>query len=56
MYNNGYEFWKDLRIQFGTDATRVAIDYLDMQIERVKTDAEEMQFCREFYAAMNSEN
>ena len=56
MYNNGYEFWKDLKLQFGDEAFRVANDYLDMQIFRVKTDAEEMQFCRELYAAINSEN
>ena len=51
MYNNGFEFWRDLVLRHGAeDARRIAIDYLDLQIS--SADPEEKQFCKQVYAAM----
>lgn len=53
MYDNGYEFYKDLLQQYGKEqANIIAINYLDLQIHN--TDPEELQFCKELYQVMKS--
>jgi len=51
MYNTGFDFWRDLLIKYGRqEARRIANSYLDMQAHN--DSAEELQFCKELYAAM----
>ena len=58
MYNNGFDFFRDLLVIFGTDAERVASEYLTMQEDddrkndRFRKDPEECQFCRELWQAV----
>ena len=48
----GFDFWRELITDYSySDALRLANCYLDMQAKRVKTDHDEMIFCRELYAA-----
>lgn len=54
MYDTGYEFYRDMVKQYGKEQAKLtAIIYLDLQIRN--TDPEELQFCKELYAAMNSD-
>ena len=51
MYDTGHEFYRDLKTKYGTDQAKlIAINYLDLQIHN--KDMEELQFCKELYAAM----
>lgn len=50
MYDNGYDFFRDLVRDFGKEqAIAMANDYLDMQIHN--TDPDEFTFCCELYQA-----
>lgn len=48
-YASGYDFWYDLKLQFGEDAVKIANAYLDIPMR--KDDAEELQFRKELYQA-----
>ncbi len=51
MYENGVDMWRDLAASYGREQARnIACSYLDLQAHN--DDAEELQFCRELYAAM----
>lgn len=52
----GADMWREYCAEYGRDeARRLCNAYLDMQWEtgRARADADEMQFCRELFAAMN---
>ena len=54
MYNNGFDFFRSLKADFGTaQAIKIANDYLDMQIHN--TNQDEYQFCVELYRAIKAE-
>lgn len=51
MYDTGFEFFKDLVMNYGKEAAvRMSNDYLDMQINN--TDPAEFEFCCELYRAV----
>ena len=52
----GADMWREYCAMYGRDeARRICNDYLDMQwaTGRARADADEMQFCRELFAAMD---
>ena len=53
----GADMWSEYCAMYGRDeARRLCNAYLDMQWENgaARADAEEMQFCRELFAAMGN--
>lgn len=55
MYNTGFDFFKDLCIDYGKEeAIKLANSYLDMQIKN--KDHGEFQFCCELYKAVQQAN
>jgi hypothetical protein len=52
-YETGAEMWRDYKLRYGAEAADICNSYLNMQIFR--TDPEEVQFCKELYAAMQAE-
>lgn len=51
MYDNGYDFFKDLLCNYGKEeAIQIAKDYLDLSNR--KGNKEEFCFCCELYQAM----
>ena len=50
MFNTGYDFFTDLRLNYGLEeAKKIADRYLDTQL--FNEDAQEVQFCKELYSA-----
>ncbi|MBQ1776608.1 MAG: hypothetical protein IIZ93_00480 [Acidaminococcaceae bacterium] len=53
----GADMWREYCAKYGRDeARRICNGYLDMQwaTGRARVDADEMQFCRELFAAMGN--
>ena len=57
-YNTAWDFWRDLKAQFGPSAAAVAIEYLDTvtaQSRHKGEDPEELAFCKDLYSALSAE-
>lgn len=53
-YNSGADMWREYKEQYGnTEAHGICNRYLDLQVRT--SDAEELQFCRELFAAMQED-
>ena len=56
-YTTACDFWRDLKIQFGSSASSVAIEYLDTITEQERIhgeDPDELAFCKELYALISA--
>ena len=58
-YKSAFDFWRDLRIQFGERAKAVALGYLDtITAQERRTghdDPEELIFCCELFSIISEE-
>ena len=53
-YQSGADMWRDYKAQYGViEALGICSRYLDLQVRT--TNPEELQFCRELYAAMRED-
>lgn len=54
IYETGADMWREYKEQYGDiEARGICNRYLDLQIRN--TNPEELQFCRELYAAMQND-
>ena len=57
MYASAYDFWRDLLIQFGSNAKPVALSYLDTITAQKRIhgeDLEELSFCKDLYSIIST--
>lgn len=57
-YETAFDFWRDLKIQFGNDAKRIAFEYLDIitaQSRKHGDDPDELAFCKDLFSCASAE-